>query len=436
MEAINLGYSTKNIPIPSKNQYLQSLIQKTETFIKNIRWRAYFFLHPGDKPKLKENYGFKSTKTPPVVQELSKFEESLSKMIQDIQFRNVNDNFQKQLKKDLKQFKKSEHMIIPADKTTNFYKVQPNEYEKLLRDSITKDYKKSPADLEKNIHAETKEIATNLEIEDRVYTTGKNEAFLTLKDHKPNFRNRPTCRLINPCKPEIGKVSKKMLEQINTTIKNKSKLNQWKNTNEVITWFEKIEKKDSNTFIIFDICEFYPSITNKLLGKALDFAAQYVEIEDDITNTIMHTKKSLLYSKGQPWCKNKSGEFDVTMGSYDGAETCELIGLYILAQLKPLNVNVGLYRDDGLAVCNKPPREVENIKKEICKIFEENDLKITIQANLKVTDFLDITLNLNKHQYKPYMKPNNRPLYVNKKSNHPPAIIKNIPEGINKRLSR
>ena len=215
-------------------------------------------------------------------------------MIQDIQFRNVNDNFQKQLKKDLKQLKKSEHMIIPADKTTNFYKVQPNEYEKLLRDSITKDYKKSPADLEKNIHAESKEIATNLEIEDRVYTTGKNEAFLTLKDHKPNFRNRPTCRLINPCKPEIGKVSKKMLEQINTTIKNKSKLNQWKNTNEVITWFEKIEKKDSNTFIIFDICEFYPSITNKLLSKALDFAAQYVEIEDDIKNTIMHTKKSLL----------------------------------------------------------------------------------------------------------------------------------------------
>ena len=35
----------------------------------------------------------------------------------------------------------------------------------------------------------------------------------------------------------------------------------------------------------------------------------------------------------------------------------------------------------------------------------------------------------------PYMKPNNTPLYVNKNSNHPPAIIKNIPLSINRRLS-
>jgi len=37
--------------------------------------------------------------------------------------------------------------------------------------------------------------------------------------------------------------------------------------------------------------------------------------------------------------------------------------------------------------------------------------------------------------YSPYMKPNNTPLYVHKESNHPPSIIKNIPESINKRLS-
>ena len=37
--------------------------------------------------------------------------------------------------------------------------------------------------------------------------------------------------------------------------------------------------------------------------------------------------------------------------------------------------------------------------------------------------------------YKPYMKPNNTPLYVHKKSNHPPNITRNIPESINRRLS-
>ena len=40
------------------------------------------------------------------------------------------------------------------------------------------------------------------------------------------------------------------------------------------------------------------------------------------------------------------------MGSYDGAEICELVGLFILKQLGKTfgNKNIGLYRDDGLAI--------------------------------------------------------------------------------------
>ena len=122
------------------------------------------------------------------------------------------------------------------------------------------------------------------------------------------------------------------------------------------------------------------------------------------------------------------------MGSYDGAETCELVGLYILSQLNELDINVGLYRDDGLAVCKKTPRQTEILKKEICKIFKTNKLKITIEANLKYVNFLDISMDLRNNIYKPYMKENNEPLYVHKDSNHPPNIIKNIPKNINKRI--
>ena len=32
--------------------------------------------------------------------------------------------------------------------------------------------------------------------------------FSTLKDHKENFQNNPTVRLINPAKNEIGRISK------------------------------------------------------------------------------------------------------------------------------------------------------------------------------------------------------------------------------------
>ena len=47
----------------------------------------------------------------------------------------------------------------------------------------------------------------------------------------------------------------------------------------------------------------------------------------------------------------------------------------------------------------------------------------------------NVTLDLSTGVYKPYMKPNNTILYVNRLSNHPPAIIRNIPESVNKRLS-
>ena len=52
--------------------------------------------------------------------------------------------------------------------------------------------------------------------------------------------------------------------------------------------------------------------------------------------------------------------FDVTMGSYDGAEICELIGTYMLSLIaSKFKDEVGLYRDDGLAVCKASPKEIE-----------------------------------------------------------------------------
>ena len=83
------------------------------------------------------------------------------------------------------------------------------------------------------------------------------------------------------------------------------------------------------------------------------------------------------------------------MGSYDGAKIiCELVGLYLLSQLQTLNINVGLYRDDGLAVTNQTPREAEMTKKKLCKISKDNNIIIAVEANKKVTDFLDTMLDL------------------------------------------
>ena len=81
------------------------------------------------------------------------------------------------------------------------------------------------------------------------------------------------------------------------------------------------------------------------------------------------------------------------------------------------------------------PKLCEIAKKKICKIFQENGLKITIEANLKCVDFLDVHLDLPSGTYRPYHKPNSKPVYVNVGSNHPKSVIKNIPLGVNERLS-
>ena len=90
---------------------------------------------------------------------------------------------------------------------------------------------------------------------------------------------------------------------------------------------------------------------------------------------------------------------------------------------------------DGLSVCQLNPRQTELMKKKICKIVQDNDLKITIEANKKNVNFLDVNFDLTTGIYKPYMKPNDQPRYVHQKSNHPPSILKNIPKSVNKRLS-
>ena len=80
---------------------------------------------------------------------------------------------------------------------------------------------------------------------------------------------------------------------------------------------------------------------------------------------------------------------------------------------------------------------MERIQKEICKVFRDNGLKITVEANYKVeVNFLDVTLDLRSGKFYPYIKEGNIPLHVHKESNHPPSILRNIPEAIYKKLSQ
>ena len=129
--------------------------------------------------------------------------------------------------------------------------------------------------------------------------------------------------------------------------------------NKVLLWKERIPNKNNHTFISLDIVNFYPSITEDLLNKAISWAQEIITIPYEQIKAVRHKRKSLLVNDNKPWVKRQcSNSFDVTMGSYDGAEICELVGLFILNSLKTkYGEKLGLYRDDGLIAFNyKSPR--------------------------------------------------------------------------------
>ena len=112
------------------------------------------------------------------------------------------------------------------------------------------------------------------------------------------------------------------------------------------------------------------------------------------------------------------------MGCYDGAEVCELVGSYLLKKVSNIvdKKSIGLYRDDGLAILqNLSGPQIERKRKDILKMFKTVGLNITIQAGLRVQ------FNLNRGTYQSYRKPDNTPVYTNRKSKHPPVVLKQLP---------
>ena len=93
MEKVNLQYSMKNIPIPSKHEYKKMLVAKTEHLIKRMRWKVLAF--DGKlKSSNKNTYGFRTSLHPEPSPDLVQFESDLMDMISNIEFRPIYNDFQ------------------------------------------------------------------------------------------------------------------------------------------------------------------------------------------------------------------------------------------------------------------------------------------------------------------------------------------------------
>ena len=223
----------------------------------------------------------------------------------------------------------------------------------------------SNGNIVRQINLEAKQLAKNLKLDNRIEQLPEKPAFITLKDHKPNFSTNPKCKLINPTKSNLGKVSKHILDNVNISICQSTGLQQWHNTTAVIAWFNNFPSKEKCKFLSFNVIDFYPSISEQLLTDTIDFARQFIEINDDEVSIIFHCRKSLPCSRDGARIKKNGSLFDVAMGSFDGAEICELVGLFLLNNLTQLvqSSNIGLYKDDGLAILENASDQAQSVLK-------------------------------------------------------------------------
>ena len=97
-------------------------------------------------------------------------------------------------------------------------------FEKLIHENIIKTYKKTNESRIKTINKSAKKIGNRLNLEDRIKKLQESESYIKIKDHKDDFPHKISCKLINPSKSDIGKISIVIIDKINTKLLEVSKL--------------------------------------------------------------------------------------------------------------------------------------------------------------------------------------------------------------------
>ena len=441
MDEINLTYAEKCIGLHSEHVIKRTLIFRTEQVLSRMRWKLWHIRNPNNNES-KERFGFRTTDSPPVMDELIRFEEDVLNLMKNIKFKPARNQLNEKIKRDLHEIRGKQKILVKGDKSRRIFQVDKEDYVKAMKDEITKKYKKANPQKICEVNREAARLTSKLELDDRIDALPEGEAFFTFKDHKNNFPERTELRLLNPSKSNVGKISKKILDRVNTDLRLKTGFNQWKSTNDCLNWFNDLEGKEDFRCTKLDIQSFYPEIGKQLLKDALNWARKHTQINEEEIEIIFHCRRSFLFFGEDVFVKKENPDFSVEQGSLDSAEVSELVGLYILHKVTSVlpREHVGIYRDDMLFVLKATRRahgrNCELMGQKLSRLFNEwFDLRITWEANLQVVNYLDISLNFQDGSYRPYRKDDSVPVYIHKDSNHPPHIKKGLVNMISRRIS-
>ena len=89
-------------------------------------------------------------------------------MIKNLQFKRVHNEFQSNLRNDIRQIRNSNNLFVSLDKSRNIYKVSKSNYERMMYENVAKTYRKCNTNKSNSINVKTKQIASKLKIDDRI----------------------------------------------------------------------------------------------------------------------------------------------------------------------------------------------------------------------------------------------------------------------------
>ena len=139
----HIPYSVKNIPLTTRFKYQKYLTNSIENVIERMRWKVYWWKAPRNNSEAINTYGFPSMKKAPACPELKLFEEELIAMISKVETRPVSNPLQDRMREDLEKMEElKDELIVPSDKTSNYYIMKVKDYQKDLDKEIMKEYKK------------------------------------------------------------------------------------------------------------------------------------------------------------------------------------------------------------------------------------------------------------------------------------------------------
>ena len=170
--------------------YKIKLLDKVESVLKRMRWKAFFFLNPSTESQ-SGKFNLKSRRCPSPIEDLKPFEDDMFKMIENLRSKKIRNSFQDKLKRDIMKVNSSDKVLVFADKSRNVYELEKPQYEKLLSENITKSYRKSNEQSISDVNQELNAITTKLDIGGGIESTARRQAFISLKDHKETLQNNP-----------------------------------------------------------------------------------------------------------------------------------------------------------------------------------------------------------------------------------------------------